>query len=447
VDESTGVVTGVKVGTTTITVNIDGHETTITVNVTEPVTGVTLDDNQKELTLAPKDTVTLNETIAPADANNKAVTWKSSDETVATVDQTGKVTAVDDGKADITVTTVDGGFTATCKVTVKTAATGVSIVESDQSVKVGETVQLSAVVSPEKAAKYAVWSSSDETVATIDQTGKVTAVGAGTATITVTVGDKSNSRVITVIAATTGDNTGDNTTPPADNNGDNTNPPADNNGETTKPDDNQGDTTKPDDNKGDTTKPDDNKGDDKNEEPTTPVFTDLTQDWYKDAVNWAAKEGITTGTTATTFNPNGSCSRAQVVTFLWRAAGSPEPKTTENPFKDVDVNQYYYKAAVWAYENGITTGSKVVGNDVYFAPNDTCTRAQVVTFLWRYENKPVVSSTTSFKDVAAGSYYADAVNWAVANGITTGMSSTAFQPNTTCSRAMVVTFLYRDLAK
>jgi cell wall assembly regulator SMI1 len=111
------------------------------------------------------------------------------------------------------------------------------------------------------------------------------------------------------------------------------------------------------------------------------------------------------------------------------------------------VNQYYYKAAVWAYENGITTGSKVVGNDVYFAPNDTCTRAQVVTFLWRYENKPVVSSTSSFKDVAAGSYYADAVNWAVANGITTGMSSTTFQPNTTCSRAMVVTFLYRDLAK
>jgi hypothetical protein len=166
-------------------------------------------------------------------------------------------------------------------------------------------------------------------------------------------------------------------------------------------------------------------------------------EYYEDAVNWAVAKEITTGKTSTTFDPNGNCTRAQVVTFLWRAAGSPEPKSTTTSFTDVNANEYYAKAVAWAVENGITNGT----GDKTFSPNATCTRAQVVTFLWRYENKPVVSSTTSFTDVVAGSYYADAVNWAVANGITTGTSSTTFRPNNTCTRGMVVTFLYRDLAK
>jgi hypothetical protein len=348
------------------------------------------------------------------------------------------------------VTTVDGGFTATCKVTVKTAATGVSIVESDQSLKVGETVQLSALVTPEKAAQYAVWSSGDETVATIDQTGKVTAVGAGTATITVTVGDKSNSRVITVTAATTGDNTGDNTKPD-DNQGDTTKPD-DNKGDTTKPDDNKGDTTKPDDNKGDTTKPDDNKGDDDKNEggnggttTTTPKFTDVVAgEYYEDAVNWAVAKEITTGKTSTTFDPNGNCTRAQVVTFLWRAAGSPEPKSTTTSFTDVNVNEYYAKAVAWAVENGITNGT----GDKTFSPNATCTRAQVVTFLWRAANKPQPkSATTNFTDLKAGEYYVTAVAWGVENGIVKGITDTTFQPNATCKRGQVVTFLYRAEAQ
>ena len=162
---------------------------------------------------------------------------------------------------------------------------------------------------------------------------------------------------------------------------------------------------------------------------------------FFDAILWAVEEGITTGTDATHFNPNGKCDRATIVTFLWRAAGKPEPTTTENPFVDVKESHFFYKAVLWAYENGITTGIDAT----HFNPYGKCTRAQVVTFLWRAEGKPAPTSTESaFTDVTnAKEFYYNAVLWAAENGITNGINATTFGVNSICNRAQVVTFLYR----
>lgn len=174
------------------------------------------------------------------------------------------------------------------------------------------------------------------------------------------------------------------------------------------------------------------------------AFTDVPADaYYADAVKWAVAQGITSGTTATTFAPNSGCTRGQVVTFLWRANGEPEPASTVNPFTDVSADAYNYKAILWAYENGITGGTTATT----FAPNATCTRAQIVTFLYRADGAQAVAGGNAFADVSADAYYADAVNWAVAEGITGGTTATTFEPNATCTRAQVVTFLYRHMAQ
>ena len=164
--------------------------------------------------------------------------------------------------------------------------------------------------------------------------------------------------------------------------------------------------------------------------------------YYYDAVLWAADKGITGGTTATTFSPNNSCTRAQAVTFLWRAAGSPAPKSTVMPFTDVAADAYYHDAVLWAVENGITAGTTATT----FAPNATCTRGQIVTFLWRSQKSPAAGATNPFTDVAADAYYANAVLWAVENGVTGGTTATTFAPANDCTRAQIVTFLYRALA-
>ena len=163
--------------------------------------------------------------------------------------------------------------------------------------------------------------------------------------------------------------------------------------------------------------------------------------FYFDAIEWAVENGITKGVSDGLFAPGDNCTRGHVVTFLWRAAGSPEPKSTEHPFKDLtNEKAFYYKAVLWAVENGITTGMTAET----FAPDATCTRGQVVTFLWRAKNKPAATSAEhSFTDVEEGKYYYDAMLWAVENGITTGMTNTTFQPDTTCNRGQVVTFLHR----
>ena len=175
------------------------------------------------------------------------------------------------------------------------------------------------------------------------------------------------------------------------------------------------------------------------QKPVCP-FADVAEDsYYYDAVMWAAKEGITSGADATHFLPDALCQRAQVVTFLWRAAGSPEPETAVNPFVDVTEGSFFYKAVLWAAEKGITSGV----DQNHFAPFAACSRAQVVTFLWRAEGCPESDAAIPFTDVAEGSYYEPAVKWAVENGITSGMSANIFGVNTTCNRAQIVSFLYR----
>ena len=161
--------------------------------------------------------------------------------------------------------------------------------------------------------------------------------------------------------------------------------------------------------------------------------------YYEDAVIWAVDKGITAGTSATTFNPNGICTRAQAVTFLWRAAGSPAAKSSAMPFTDVKAGSYYETAVLWAVENGITKGS----SETMFSPDATCTRAQIVTFLWRSQKSPAAGMANPFADVAADTYYIDAVLWAVKHNITVGTTFSIFSPDEECTRAQIVTFLYR----
>jgi len=177
--------------------------------------------------------------------------------------------------------------------------------------------------------------------------------------------------------------------------------------------------------------------------PDIPVnpFTDVKEsDYFYEPVLWAVENGITAGLTDTVFGPDNSCTRAQAVTFMWRNAGEPEPKSNNNPFVDVKENAYYYKAVLWAVENGITSGKTATT----FCPKENCTRAQIVTFLWRSEGKEMIVRNNPFSDVKESDYYYNAVLWAVENGITSGKTATTFGPKEDCTRAQIVTFLYRN---
>ena len=177
-----------------------------------------------------------------------------------------------------------------------------------------------------------------------------------------------------------------------------------------------------------------------NGNPQTGVFVDVaTGSYYEDAVDWAVGNGITQGTDDTHFSPDGICTRAQAVTFLWRAAGSPKPETRTMPFTDVPAGSYYYDAVLWAVENDITKGT----SDTTFSPNMTCTRAQIVAFLWRSEKSPAAGTDNPFADVKSAAYYADAVLWAVKENITRGTTNTTFSPDADCTRSQIVTFLWR----
>ena len=169
------------------------------------------------------------------------------------------------------------------------------------------------------------------------------------------------------------------------------------------------------------------------------TFVDVPENaYYAPAVAWAVEKGVTTGTSATTFSPDTACTRAQIVTFLYRAAGSPAVKSTVNPFTDVNAGDYYYNAVLWAVENSITTSTSATT----FSPNESCTRAQCVTFLYRAVGS-AAAAKAAFTDVSADAYYAPAVDWAVEKGVTTGTSATTFSPDAACTRAQIVTFLYR----
>ena len=259
--------------------------------------------------------------------------------------------------------------------------TGLTLTPKKVDLEVGKTCQLSAVKEPANAEGSLTWTSSKPAVAAVDQTGKVTAKGEGTATITVTCGTKSAACTVTV----------------------------------SKP-------LVP-------------------EVPGT-SFTDVPAGaYYEEAVGWAVEKGITKGTSDSTFTPDGVCTRAQAVTFLWRAAGSPAAKASALPFADVKAGSYYDDAVRWAVENGVTVGTSATT----FSPNATCSRAQIVTFLWRAQKSPAAGSANPFDDVAGSAYYADAVQWAVQKDITKGTGATAFSPDANCIRAQIVTFLYRSM--
>ena len=171
-----------------------------------------------------------------------------------------------------------------------------------------------------------------------------------------------------------------------------------------------------------------------------------TDAYYKDAVAWAYENGITGGASAATFNPNGICTRAQAVTFLWRAMGSPEPTSTTCSFTDVKQGTYYDKAVLWAAEKGITKGTSATT----FTPNALVTRGQAAAFLWRTAGAPAAAKAHAFVDVDNAAYYYDAVLWAAEQNITGGTSATSattFSPANPCSRAQLVTFLYRYLSE
>lgn len=259
--------------------------------------------------------------------------------------------------------------------------TGLTLTPKKVDLEVGKSCQLSAVKEPANAEGSLTWTSSKPAVAAVDQTGKVTAKGEGTATITVTCGTKSAACTVTV----------------------------------SKP-------LVP-------------------EVPGT-TFTDVPAGaYYEEAVGWAVDKGITKGTSDSTFTPDGVCTRAQAVTFLWRAAGSPAAKAGSLPFADVKAGSYYDDAVRWAVENGVTVGTSATT----FSPNATCSRAQIVTFLWRAQKSPAAGSANPFDDVANNAYYADAVQWAVQKDITKGTGATAFSPDANCIRAQIVTFLYRSM--
>ena len=167
-------------------------------------------------------------------------------------------------------------------------------------------------------------------------------------------------------------------------------------------------------------------------------------EYYYDAVMWALENGITGGTSADTFSPDSICTRAQVVTFLHRMIASPEPPAIDMPFVDIEADSYYYKPVKWAVGSNITSGTSATT----FSPDDNCSRAQVVTFLWRTAGQPEpMKNTNPFTDINIDSYYGKAVLWAVENGITGGTSADTFSPDDNCTRAQVVTFLYRFINK
>ena len=174
--------------------------------------------------------------------------------------------------------------------------------------------------------------------------------------------------------------------------------------------------------------------------PSNPFLDVPCEAYYEEPVLWALENKITSGTGPDEFSPYESCLRSQVVTFLWRAAGKPAPKSQVNPFEDVKSSDYYYNAVLWAVENGITYGA----DDTHFEPNGKCSRSQVVSFLYRaFKKPPVAGSDNPFDDVSAGEWYAAAVRWAVQEGIAYGTSKTEFSPDDICNRSQVVTFLHR----
>ena len=381
-DEENGVIIVPAGGSVNGTVWLAGG--TVAKNGTQKVNVESIALNENTLTLYtnrdPK-TATLTATVSPDNATDKTVAWTSADEKVATVEN-GVVTAV--GNGTTTITAQAGDKTAVCTVTVSTrsSSSGGSSSPSYSVTAPGTTENGSVTVSPKNATKG---STVTVTVKPDDgyQLDKLTVADAKGNTISVT--DKGNGKYTFTMPASKVEI----------------------------------------------------KATFVKEVETSPFSDVSTSAYYYEAVKWAQEKGITGGIGNGLFGPNQPCTRAQIVTFLWRVAGSPEPKSMSS-FSDVSADSYYAKAVAWAVENGITTGT----GDGKFRPDATCTRAQSVTFLFRAIGK-LVDSKAEFSDVLTDSYYANAVAWAVESGITAGVGGGRFDPNSTCTRAQIATFLYR----
>ena len=353
-----------------------------------PVLGVTLDKQTMNLTAG--STGSLTATINPANAANKSLTWTSDNTAVATVNENGVVTAVAAGTANITVKTVDGEKTAVCAVTVTAKTSGGSSSGGSSTptypvTKPSKTENGSVTVSPTSAKRGSV--------VTITVTPD-----AGYVLDKLTVTDKDGKEL-----------------------------------SLTKKSDTEYTFVMP------AGKVEITPSFVKQAEEPSRVFVDVkTGDYFYDAVLWAVEKGITNGTSAETFSPEDPCTRAQIVTFLWRAAGSPVVNYAMD-LSDVAGDAYYAEAVRWALSEGITTGTSAD----QFSPDATYTREQAVTFLYRAAGSPAVSGESAFEDVGADAYYARAVAWAAQNGVTNGISQALFGTGSDCTRAQIVTFLYR----
>ena len=353
-----------------------------------PVLGVTLDKQTMNLTAG--STGSLTATINPVDAANKSLTWTSDNTAVATVNENGVVTAVAEGTAKITVKTADGEKTAVCTVTVTAKTSG-------GSSSGGSSTPAYPVTTPNKPENGSVTvsptSAKRGSIVTITVTPD-----AGYVLDKLTVTDKDGKEL-----------------------------------SLTKKSDTEYTFVMP------AGKVEITPSFVKQAEEPSRVFVDVkTGDYFYDAVLWAVEKGITNGTSAETFSPEDPCTRAQIVTFLWRAAGSPVVNYAMN-MTDVAADAYYAEAVRWALSEGVTTGTSAD----QFSPDATCTREQAVTFLWRAAGSPAVSGESAFEDVGADAYYARAVAWAAQNGVTNGISQALFGTGSDCTRAQIVTFLYR----
>jgi len=562
-----GVVKAVGLGECTISFIAGNKKVNCMITVVQPVTSISL--NNSNVSLNAEETFTLTANVYPSNATNKAVSWSSSDENIATVDQNGVITAISKGTATITATAQDGnGAKGSCTVTVMNDLYIVTAVEELQSLH-PYTTNCSDVwqYSIEGAASLAVTFSAETSVEegsdyihvyTADGTlvGSYTGAALAGKTIIVT-GDTVKIKLVSDgsyceygFAVTSVEAVNDDveptepseeptepseeptepseepttpsdeptepseepTTPseepsePSEEPSEPSEEPSEPSEEPTEPSEEPTEPSEeptepseepttpseePTEPSEEPTTPSEEPSEpseelttpseeptEPSEEPTTPSeepsepseeptepseepsepteqpnepeiptenpFTDVKEsDYFATPVLWAVGKNITNGMSATSFAPNAPCTRGQIVTFLWRACGSPEPTSTKNNFKDVKAGEYYYKAVLWAVENGITTGLSATT----FGPNATCTRAQVATFLWRSQGEPEPASTNNpFSDVKTSDYYFKAVLWAVENEVTQGMGGGKFAPNASCTRGQIVTFLYRAIA-
>lgn len=442
-----------------------------------PVTSVTL--TPETLSIEAGKTAELTATISPANASDQQFSWDVEDTEIASVyghtSETKTVTALKEGQTQITVTV--GGQTASCTVTVTPRTISVESItlnKTQLSMVKGATETLAATVLPTTATDKAVtWKSSDTAVATVEN-GVVTAVAAGNATITATAGGKTAICAVTVTNPSNSSSSGGGgsstpryavTVPDKTENGSlSVTPQNAKRGSdvtiTATPDKGYevGDIVAKDVNGNKLTLKDNGDGtytftmpaskvtieatfaEKQADEPVAPekLFADVSaDDYYYEAVKWASENGVTGGIGENLFGAKLPCTRAQIVTFLWRAAGSPEPKGMSG-FVDVSADAYYAKAVAWAVEQGIASGTAATT----FSPDAVCTRAQSVAFLYRAFGEKV-NKAAGFSDVSADAYYADAVAWAVENGVASGIGGGLFAPDQDCARGQIVAFLYR----